>query len=1188
MNDTANDRDTSQSRYPTGIAEHASPSSRPYSWLTVLIIVMTLVALLAGGLSLRYLKGRLVESTGESLALAAVSAADSLDRMLAERYGDVQTMAYLLAQRNYGTAELARYFQQLQQAYPVYLWLGVTDRHGRITAATDEAAIGVDASAHGWFQAGRARHAHHIEDAAPSFLGDGSLAVTMSNPLLDRSGEFQGVVVVQVGLSVLEDLVAHRVISLQSQMGTSETLEWQILNKEGTVIADSVLRQEGNSNLRLLGLPSAELVGLGLAGYVEEHHRRRNIDVITGYARSKGVPEFSGLEWAVLVRLDRDAIVAPIREKLTILAVTGMLVFGPMLGLLLWSMKRMKDEYLRAEGDLLERRRMEQKFRWLLDATPDAILIADRSGRIVLVNQQAEALFGYSRKELIDRHIETLLEGPPQGGIEMAPDRRLAEHVGDPRLRALGMGADLTARRKDGSEFSAEVSLSPLDTQDTQEGAFVISAIRDVTPRRQAEEELRRAKREAEAATQAKSAFLATVSHEIRTPMNGVIGMAGLMLDTALTPEQRDYADTIRRSGEHLLDIINDILDFSKIEAGKLDLEVIDFDLRTLVEDVGALLAESAHAKGLEFGLLIQANVPTALRGDPGRLRQILTNLIGNAIKFTDFGEVLVQVGLDGPAAAGPVEDVLLRFEVRDTGIGLTPEQRASLFQPFSQADLSTTRKYGGTGLGLAICKELAAMMQGTIGVETAPGRGSCFWFTARLAHQQPGVVQSQSAWAGLEHRRVLIVDDNAANRTILEQQVRSRGMSAESASDGEEGLARLRAAVQAGTPFDVAIIDMQMPKMDGWTLARRVKADPAIRGVRLVMVTSFSQRGDAQAAQQAGFDAYLSKPVRQGQLYDCLSLVLGSRPASPDAPGSAPVPLITRHTVTEVQARCRGRVLVVEDNFVNQKVAAKMLEREGYRVDVAANGREALEAVARVPYALIFMDCQMPEMDGFEATRRIRVREATEGSGEAPRDGTFGTAEHAARRRVPIIAMTANVLQGDREKCLEAGMDDYVAKPVRREELRAVLARRRSGRIKAGGGSPAAAAGRHTGAVECVDQTVLDDLRQLDETGALLATLIDHFLAETPQRAAAMRAAIDGGDAAALAALAHSMKGSCGNLGAMRMLQVCAELQAVGRAGELARAGYLLARLEAEFMPVQRILRRQRERAGSLRRLGA
>jgi len=669
-------------------------------------------------------------------------------------------------------------------------------------------------------------------------------------------------------------------------------------------------------------------------------------------------------------------------------------------------------------------------------ATNISIVATNTEGTITTFNSGAEALLGYSAIEIIGQRSLALLHAPEE------LDRRAAELSDLHRRPFRGIEAlveqarqggvderEWTYQRKDGTRLTVLVAITALrNNRGIMTGFLAIG--KDITSRKAAEtalsqaarelerknDELAQARDEALRAAQLKADFLATMSHEIRTPMNAIIGMTGLLLDTALTEEQQDFADTVRRSSDALLTLVNEILDFSKIEAGKLHFEQLPFDLRLTVEDTLDLLAEQAQSKGLELIGLVDASVPAGVVGDPGRLQQILVNLIGNAIKFTSTGEIFLHVTRD---TQGEMD--LLRFTVTDTGIGINAEAQARLFQAFVQADSSTTRRFGGTGLGLAICGRLVALMNGQIGVESQPGKGSTFWFTAQLPETALDAPLSAGSWSCLRGKRVLLVDRNETVRHALRQELTPYGVVCGEAQSGLEALEVAQRAAAMQNPFDLALIELHLSDVDAFETANLLKQNPALAGMRLVILTTVSRRGDGKTAQVLGIDACLTKPLRQSQLLECLGLLFGSATDTEASTEADPPPLITRHTLSDSQSGPKPRLLLAEDNPVNQKVACKMLEKLGYRVDVVGNGQEAVAAHERSRYPLIFMDCQMPEVDGFEATALIRKMD--------------GRSAHT-----PIVAMTANAMQGDRERCLAAGMDDYVAKPVHPKDLQAVL----------------------------------------------------------------------------------------------------------------------------------------------------
>jgi PAS domain S-box-containing protein len=778
----------------------------------------------------------------------------------------------------------------------------------------------------------------------------------------------------------------------------------------------------------------------------------------------------------------------------------------------------------------------------VVESMSDAVLVLDQHNRITDLNPAAQHILGHALSELI----------------------------GQPAAQVFSAWPNLVERFRDATETHEEIVLGEashsfdlgISCLFDRRGNFLgrLLVLRDITERKQAMEAKEQARAAAEAANQAKSAFLATMSHEIRTPMNAIIGMTGLLLDTDLTSEQRDYAETVRSSSDALLTIINDILDFSKIEAGKLELERQPFELRECVESALDLLAARATEKGLDLAYLLDEQVPAAVYGDVTRLRQILVNLLSNAIKFTERGEVVLSVEArqkdeDGRANhQQPDEESFyeLHFAVRDTGIGISEEGKARLFRSFSQVDASTTRRYGGTGLGLAISKRLAELMGGSMWVDSQPGVGSTFHFTLLTetapARWRPYLDSSQPHLAG---KRILIVDDNETNRSILTLQTQSWGMLPYAYASGQEALAQ----VQAGVPFDVAILDMQMPDMDGLMLAEQLRRFQNAQELPLVMLTSLGRRDiDTQGVE---FAAFMHKPIKPLQLYNALISIFAEQEQAR---------LVLKPTeATGVQfdallgQRLPLRILLAEDNTVNQKLALQLLARMGYRADVAANGLEVLEALERQSYDVILMDVQMPEMDGLEASRAIHE-------------------DWPAEQRPRIVAMTANAMQGDREECLAAGMDDYLTKPIQVKTLQETLeraglwAKKQTRDLKLiEVAAPTHDNGRQEESTPALDPEALSELRQFQGEGEpdIVLELAEAFQFETPPLLEALRQAIVEGQPEQLKRAAHNLKGSSNNLGARTMAALSAELEAIGKNGTVEQATELVTHLEQEYQRV-------------------
>ncbi|MEW6079902.1 MAG: response regulator [Thermodesulfobacteriota bacterium] len=800
----------------------------------------------------------------------------------------------------------------------------------------------------------------------------------------------------------------------------------------------------------------------------------------------------------------------------------------------------------------------EERYRILAENARDVIWSFGLDLKYTYVSPSVLLLRGYTAEEAMRQSFEELLAPESAKRAREVLERELSQELkGQRHPPGWSVTTELEMTRKDGSTVWTEATASIYyDKNGNLKGVMGIT--RDISERRRAEDRLRESNlslerltvlatemaAQAQTANEAKSAFLANMSHEIRTPLNGVIAMTDLLLDTDLSPRQRQFAAIVKSSGESLLSLINDILDFSKIEAHKLELEVIDFDLRMVMEDMMEMISAKAKGKGLDLECRIDPEVPSWLQGDPGRLRQIILNLTDNAIKFTGSGKIAIRAAL----ASEDERQVMIRFTVTDTGIGISKERISDLFSPFVQADSSTTRRYGGTGLGLSISKQLTELMGGEIGAESEEGGGSVFWFTSVFRKQPAASIQQMAPYHDLKGVKVLAVDDHEPSLLQVTTFVKSWGCRFETSSDGKSALSLLRQAVRDKDPFSVAIVDFSMPGMNGKELGQKIKADEELRDTVLILMTSMGQRGDAAELKLIGFSGYLTKPFRKPQLQACLEMVLSGKAAGEKGQ------LVTRHSIRE-SLKKRIRILVVEDNFTNREVALAVLNKLGFQADAVTGGNDALKELRRIPYDLVLMDCQMSDMDGYETTRLIRNR----------RTGVVNPA-------VPVIAMTACAMEGDRRKCLEAGMDDYLTKPIQPDKMADRLARWLSGKGQTDPADevPAVIADKD----QAQDQTSIFDadnlLRRMNADKASVRPVIAGFLVDLSRYAAAIKSHLLNGDGSSVQRQAHTIKGAAANVGCYRLQQAALAVETACMSGDLKRVTDLMNALEEQIALVK------------------
>jgi PAS domain S-box-containing protein len=1019
----------------------------------------------------------------------------SLSRLVTSYATRPSLLAALTRPGGADVAVLDRHVKALQLAHPNLFAAWVLGAPGDLLSfePVTPSVMGRSYAGRDYYRGALTTNGAYVSEAFTAAAPGNPRAVGVSVAVRDRRGNVLGVVVVGYRLEAIR--------AFSRRLAEVQRVELTVTDQQGHLLS--------GAGSELPGLPSVSSdprVRAALAG----RSGTLGGTGADGPALSSYRP-VDGLGWAVVAEVsERDAFAGSRRLAARVVAAAVLLVQLLLVGLIL--AVRADGRRRAAEATLADR---EEHLRSVLEAAGDAYVAIDADGRVTGWNAQATTVFGHDRATAMGRDVADLLI--PSESRE-AHRAGLARVLGGGKSRLIGQRSEVDAVHADGHRFPAEITLWRSGTLAAPSfNAFV----RDVTSLRVQERAVAEAHLAAVEASRLKSEFVANMSHEIRTPMNGVLGMTAQLRDTDLDPVQRDYADTIGGSAEALLTVIDDILDFSKIEAGKLDLEAVGFELRPIVEDVVGLLATVAATRGVEVVAWVDPAVPPFVHGDPHRLRQVLNNLVGNAVKYTERGEVVVHVV---PAAQGAP---FVQVAVRDTGIGITADQQVRLFEAFRQADASTTRRYGGTGLGLTISRQLVELMGGSLDLVSTPGEGSTFFFVLPLPAAQAAAPDKPKRPC-MDGVRALVVDDNATNRKVMRQYLTAWALEPTCVADAESALTELRAAITRGTPYDVAVLDMHMPGTDGLALAHAILADPQLARTPMAMLTSSNNQGERAAAQAAGIGAYLTKPVREAQLFDRLSELLGGEEFDPSS---------TRPRMPVPAETANGRVLVAEDNEVNQRVVAGMLAQLGYDVDLAQDGRQAVEMVRAGHYDIVLMDCQMPVLDGFAATREIRAA-------QGPSSTT------------PIIALTASALTSDEQRCRAAGMDDFLSKPLRREALAAML-RGWTSAVPQEPSAPDVVADNS----DVLDRGVLDGLLTL---GSAFEAIVSLYLQHAPGRVGELQEAFDAHDLDAVGRVAHTLRGSSGSVGARRLAAVCAEIELAAKDGLVALPA-MVARLHDE-----------------------